>query len=550
MNIPLQFAIVFGILAAAGEGHAPDNDSIRKDRLKADLLFLGGDAFRGRLTATPENSLATEFVASRFSRLGLRTVTNDGSFFLRYNLITARSESTGALEAARGSATRKFFQGADFYPQRFSASGVAQGKLAFAGFGIVALDQGRDDYKGVDVRGRVVIVLDHEPGETDPASPFDGVVTSEHADPMKKAIEAERKGAVALLIVSDLHNHPDPENFEALAAAYWPASPPRIERYALQSRVEQVFIPVAQISRSVASELLQGGNESLVALSRSAEANAGASTVALDDVTVTLSVTVRRHIVPDRSVVAGLLGSDPMLKDEWVVISSHHDHEGADGAVIFNGADDNGSGTIGLIAIAEAYASATGKGQRPRRSILFASFNSEERGLLGSWAFVERPPVSLAKIVAILNMDMIGRDEEVPEGGAPKFRGLPVQNAESNRDTFTLLGHSRSAALAESIERSNATGGFGLRIKKDYDNNVSNLIRRSDHWPFLQYGVPGVWFHTGLHPDYHTANDRPEKIRYDKMEKIVRLVHQASWDLAQQDDRPQLGETHVRLHGR
>ena len=112
------------------------------------------------------------------------------------------------------------------------------------------------------------------------------------------------------------------------------------------------------------------------------------------------------------------------------------------------------------------------------------------------------------------------------------------------------MGHSRSAALAESIERSNAIGGFGLRIKKDYDNNVSNLIRRSDHWPFLQRGVPGVWFHTGLHPDYHTANDRPEKIRYDKMEQIVRLVHQASWDLAQQEDRPRLGEAHVRLHAR
>jgi Peptidase family M28/PA domain len=549
MSNCLPLALVFGILAVAADGHAPENDSIRMDHLKADLVFLAGDAFRGRLTETPENSLATEFVASRFSRLGLKPVASDGSFFLRYNLVTARPVSSGTLEAARGSSTRKFSGSVDFYPHRFSASGVAQGKLTFAGFGIVGPDQGRDDYKGVDVRGRIVLVLDHEPGETDPTSPFDGLVTSEHADPLKKAVEAERKGAVALLIVSDLHNHPDPENFEALAAAYWPASPPRIERYALQSRVEQVRIPVAQVSRSVAAELLQSVNQPLVELSRSVESNGGAGAVAVDDVTVTLSLDVRRHIVPDRSVIAALEGSDPKLKDEWVVISSHHDHDGADGAVILNGADDNGSGTVGLIAIAEAYASAAGKGQRPRRSILFASFNSEERGLLGSWAFVASPPVPLAKIMAILNMDMVGRDEEVPEGGGPKFRGLPVQKAETNRDTFTLLGHSRSTALAESIERSNATGGFGLRIKKDYDNNVSNLIRRSDHWPFLQHGIPGVWFHTGLHPDYHTANDRPEKIRYDKMEQIVRLVHQASWDLAQQEVRPRLDRTHVRLQG-
>jgi Zn-dependent M28 family amino/carboxypeptidase len=549
MSNCLPLALVFGILAVAADGHAPENDSIRMDHLKADLVFLAGDAFRGRLTETPENSLATEFVASRFSRLGLKPSASDGSFFLRYNLVTARPVSSGTLEAARGSSTRKFSRSVDFYPHRFSASGVAQGKLAFAGFGIVGPDQGRDDYKGVDVRGRIVLVLDHEPGETDPTSPFDGLVTSEHADPLKKAVEAERKGAVALLIVSDLHNHPDPENFEALAAAYWPASPPRIERYALQSRVEQVRIPVAQVSRSVAAELLQSASKPLVELARSVESDGGAGAVAVDDVTVTLSLDVRRHIVPDRSVIAALEGSDPKLKDEWVVISSHHDHDGADGAVILNGADDNGSGTVGLIAIAEAYASAAGKGQRPRRSILFASFNSEERGLLGSWAFVASPPVPLAKIMAILNMDMVGRDEEVPEGGGPKFRGLPVQKAETNRDTFTLLGHSRSTALAESIERSNATGGFGLRIKKDYDNNVSNLIRRSDHWPFLQHGVPGVWFHTGLHPDYHTANDRPEKIRYDKMEQIVRLVHQASWDLAQQELRPRLDRTHVRLQG-
>jgi Zn-dependent M28 family amino/carboxypeptidase len=157
--------------------------------------------------------------------------------------------------------------------------------------------------------------------------------------------------------------------------------------------------------------------------------------------------------------------------------------------------------------------------------------------------------VPLANIVAALNMDMVGRDEEVPEAGGPKFRGLPVQTAQSNRSSFTLLGHSRSATLAESIERSNLVGGFGLNIKKDYDNNISNLIRRSDHWPFLQHGVPAVWFHTGLHPDYHTANDRPEKIRYDKMEQIVRLVHQASWDLAQADVRPRLDRPQTRTRG-
>jgi Zn-dependent M28 family amino/carboxypeptidase len=208
------------------------------------------------------------------------------------------------------------------------------------------------------------------------------------------------------------------------------------------------------------------------------------------------------------------------------------------GARVFNGADDNGSGTVGLLEIAEAYALASEAGHRSARSVLFASFNSEERGLLGSWAFVERPPVPLDRVVAMLNMDMIGRDEEVPEGGGRRFRGLPVQTAESNRDAFNLLGWSHSASLTDVIERANRP--IGLRIKKVLDNNVSNLLRRSDQWPFLQFGVPAVFFHTGLHPDYHTADDRPEKIRYAKLERIARLVHQASWDLAQQPGRPTL----------
>src|SRR5262249_27288774 len=163
--------------------------------MKADLFYLAGDAFRGRLTATPENDLATEFVASRFARLGLRPAGGDGSFFHRYNLVMARPGTSGMLEGTRGESQRHFTQGADFYPHRFSASGQAHGKLEFAGFGIVAPELGRDDYRGADVRGKVVLALDHEPGETDPKSPFDGLVTSEHADPLRKALDAQTRGA-------------------------------------------------------------------------------------------------------------------------------------------------------------------------------------------------------------------------------------------------------------------------------------------------------------------------------------------------------------------
>jgi Zn-dependent M28 family amino/carboxypeptidase len=252
-----------------------------------------------------------------------------------------------------------------------------------------------------------------------------------------------------------------------------------------------------------------------------------------------MTARVDQHTVPDRSVVAMLEGSDPVLKNEYVLISAHFDHDGADGPRIQSGADDDGSGTVALIDIAEAFVLASRAGQRPRRSIIFAAWNSEERGLLGAWAYTEDPVVALDRIVAVLNMDMIGRDEEVPVGGGARFRGLEIQTAESNKNATNIIGTVRSPDLRRLFEQANAAIGLDLRFR--YDNNVSNLMRRSDHWPFIQRGVPGVWVHTGLHPDYHTVYDRAEKINYAKMEKVARLVYQAAWDVAQASRRPQLG---------
>jgi Zn-dependent M28 family amino/carboxypeptidase len=131
---------------------------------------------------------------------------------------------------------------------------------------------------------------------------------------------------------------------------------------------------------------------------------------------------------------------------------------------------------------------------------------------------------------------MIGRNEEIPIGGGGRFAGLEVQTAESNSNALNLMAFSKVPDITVAVERANAA--IGLELKKRYDNNSSNLLRRSDQWPFLQRGVPAMGFITGLHPDYHTQYDRPEKINYVKMEKIARLVHQVSWDIANADSRP------------
>ena len=537
----LLAAIVLGaaLPPALAQDRAPQLESIRKGDLRADLFFLAADGMRGRLTDTPENALAAEWIKARFERLGLAPAGPEQSYFHAYNLLTATLGDPNRLElTAPNAATVQLAAGQDFYPQRFSASGRARGALVFAGYGIHAPAQGHDDYRSAAIEGKVVLAFDHEPGERDPNSSLDGVVTAEAANALRKTLAAQARGAVAVLFVADTHNHPGPSNFEAAARAFWPDTPPRIERYTLATLMEQVRIPAVQISAALAATIVARSGKSLEELGRAAETPGGFPPIALPG-EVEVTTTVNRHVVPDRNVLAMIEGSDAKLKDEWIVVCAHYDHDGADGTRIFNGADDDGSGTVGLLEIAEAYALAAREGRRPKRSVLFAAWNSEERGLLGAWAYAEQPLVPRDRIVAVLNMDMIGRNEEVPEGGGNRFRGLEMQTAESNRNAINIIGTARSADMKAAVTKANA--GIGLELKFRYDNNMSNLMRRSDHWPFLQHGIPALWFHTGLHPDYHTNYDRPEKVNYDKMEKAARLVYQMSYDLAQQAGRPKLG---------
>ena len=531
----LTLAVVWTVGLAAQQG-APENASITKADMRADLYFLASDEMRGRLVGTPENRLAAEFIKSRFERAGLAPAGPDASYFQPFNLMTMTLGHTNELTIEReGGPTLQLRSGQDYYPLNFSSSGQSSGDVVFAGFGISSPERGHDDLDG-SVEGKIVMVLLHEPGERDPNSPFDGLVTSEASRDLRKALYAQARGAVGILFVSDVHNHTETTNFEAQAAGYWPDRPPRVERYSLARWVDRVEIPAARISNALAERLVRGTGRSLDDLAREAEMSGGLAPVPMPGPRVTLRVSVDRHITPDRNVVAMVEGTDPALKEEWVLVTAHYDHEGADGNTIYNGADDDGSGTVALIDIAEAYARAAANGQLPRRSVLFADWNAEERGLLGAWAYTESPLAPLERTVAVLNMDMIGRNEEVREGGGRRFRGLELQAAEENDTSINIMGYSHSPELAEAITRAN--GAFGLRLKMDYDNNPSNLLRRSDQWPFLQHGVPAIFFHTGLHPDYHTEFDRPEKINYDKLESIARLVHQVSWTLANQDGRP------------
>jgi Peptidase family M28 len=523
-------------LTSCTDAAAPGNDTITAANLSADLHILAADSMRGRLVGTPEEAKAGDWIRARFEQLGLEPA-GSGGFDQRFDLVWFSLGAGNHLTiSGAGFNGRPRQPGDGYYPLNVSASTTATGPLAFAGFGIVEPRLEYNDYRTGDAAGKIVLVLEREPGVDDPASPFDGVVTAESSATWRKALAAQENGAAGILFVRDIHNRPDSEDYQAALRATWPEEPRRIERFSLAVWMDRLRIPAAQVSAALAERLVAGSGHSLQELAASSETTAGLGVIDLPGPTVVLTAQIERHTTPGRNILAKVEGTDPALRDEVVIISAHYDHNGADGDEIFNGADDDGSGIVGLMAIAGAYAAAANDGHRPERSVIFAAWDAEERGLLGAWYYTESPSYPLDQTVAVLNMDMIGRNEEVPADGGGRFRGLEVQSAESNANAINILGRNYTADLANAVVAANED--YGLELKFRYDNNESNLLRRSDHWPFLQRGVPAVWFHTGLHPDYHTARDDADLIEYPKMERIAKLVHRTSWDLANAAVRP------------
>ncbi|MBZ0153738.1 MAG: M20/M25/M40 family metallo-hydrolase, partial [Planctomycetes bacterium] len=239
-------------------------------------------------------------------------------------------------------------------------------------------------------------------------------------------------------------------------------------------------------------------------------------------------VHVRETAAPAMNVFAVLPGSDPKLRDEYVVLGSHLDHLGTGADAWYPGADDDASGTTGVMAVARMFAT---NAVRPRRSVLFVCFSGEESGLIGSAWFTKNSPIPLSSIVAELQMDMIGRDEEEAQDGPRRVnRG---ESAEQNRNSLHLVGTQKlSPALHALCLAKNTTAGFEL----EYD--MEDMFLRSDHANFAAQGVPIAFFFTGLHRDYHQPTDTPDKIHYEKLLRVATYVYDLAFELANQDARP------------
>jgi hypothetical protein len=516
--------------AAVPTPERPGFEHLRELDLKADLYFLSSDALQGRMSLLAGDEAAVQWVASEFAKAGLEPIAHDEaghpSYLQTVPLIEYRGD-TGAsfVKLKRGDQTFQWRR-----PDMiggFHDDVEITAPLVFAGYGITAPGVSYDDYQGIDARGKVVVVFEHEPQENDPHSRFNGTGNTRYATNRVKALNAQAHGALAVLVIAE-PNRKHPSNLERMnriGGSVTRATP-------LPAQVivdDELHIPTATMSDAAAAELLRNAGTSPKDLQAAIDKDLSNHSMALADSSVTFHVENKSRVSGVTHNVAGLLpGSDPALGAETVMITAHHDHDGAspgaDGVLeIWHGADDNGSGTVGVVELAHAFAANRAK---PKRSILFVVFAAEERGLLGSYYMAAHPLRPLATTRAMINFDMIGRDEAPSE----QTEGL-IEIPANTTNRLNLIGAAYSPQFKNTVAQANRAIGLDLDDRFDHENAL-NVFFRSDQFPFLLHDVPAFWFFTGFHPDYHHVTDTPDKIDYPKMLKILQLSYLSAWSFA------------------
>jgi hypothetical protein len=505
-------AAALSLLAAAAPARATDpparplppepapSPAITADEIRWSVAWLADDARQGRETDTDSCREAARWIAARLEASGLEAPEEAPDHLLPWALPGGVPEPAGcSLELLRGGETKTLAYGKDFVAVEGTAAGTVEAPAAFAGYGITAPDLGYDDFSKNDAKGRVAFVFRHEPREKDPKSRWNGDRLTSHSWFLSKVRAAAKAGASAVVLVQDPLHHEE----DALD----------LGRTGLR---EPLPLPLFLATRAVATEVLRGSGLSPEALQRSIDEGDAPVAADLGDLRVRLKATLRK--ASSENVVGVLRGSDPSLRDEWVVVGAHYDHvgRGQDGGLdrrqygqIHNGADDNASGTAALLEVAGWFA---GRPQRPRRSLLFVAFSGEEKGLLGSKAFVARGLVPGESVVCMVNLDMVGR-----------YR--PGQ--------FEVVGASSGSTLRETVDR--AAEGLGLEYR-----HTNSGLANSDGFSFYEAGIPTVFLFTGLHDEYHRPADDWWLVDPEGTARVADMAARITLALADAGGRPEL----------
>jgi hypothetical protein len=496
--------------------------AIRETNLRANLGFLSSDGLGGRLSLQPGDDVAIAWVASEFAKAGLKPAARDAagnpSYLQAMPLVEYRSDRAATAVTLQRAGKQTVWSTPKVGGAYRDAVDITA-PVIFAGFGITAPELGYDDYKGLDAKGRIVLVFDHEPQETDTKSIFNGTGNTRYATTRVKLLNAQAHGAIALLVVAE-PNRKHLTNAER--AAKIGGSVTRAIPLPLQAiHDDELHIPSLVISDDVAAELLATAGRSPSELQAAIDRDLTVQSRALPDTSLTIHLRNASVTTGTTYNVAGLLeGSDPKLAAETILISGHHDHDGQSGTEIWHGADDNGSGTVGVVELAHAFVA---NPVRPKRSILFVVFASEERGLLGSYFMAAHPLRPIATTRAMINFDMIGRNETA----SPQTDGL-IEIPADTTNRLNLIGALYSPDYEKVVKEENQRVGLVLDDRFDHESAL-NVFFRSDQFPFVLHDVPAFWFFTGFHPDYHHTTDTADKINYTKMTKILKLAYLTAW---------------------
>jgi hypothetical protein len=524
--------------AAATTTAARGVDTISAAQLKNYLSFIASDEMEGRDTPSRGLDTTAKFIAMNLERWGFKPAGDDGSFFQR---ITLRRD---ILDGAHSSAEingQKFNFGEDFLPTAVGAT--VTGPLVYVGHGWVVKSKNIDAYKGIDVKDKIVVVF----GEGLPQGVTRADLTGKMGeDWISPALYAQQHGARGVLAIADygMLLRWD-QTRQRLSGG--PPPRPQVEKFMTQGTLA---VPVIWLSTRMATALLQGEKYSAAALMAYGSAVAPMSVPAPNgppimvtlpfelnaSKNVTFTITAKSEKPMTQNVVAVWEGGDPVLKSEYVAVGAHYDHIGicAPGTAdpICNGADDDGSGTTALLGMAEAISHAK---QRPKRSVLFVWHCGEEKGLWGSRYFTDYPTIPLDHIVTQLNIDMIGRSKK---DGDTNPRNATLSGPNQIYVIGSTMMSTELGNLSQTVNKSYLNLQYDLRY--DDPNDTNRFFFRSDHYNYARKGIPIIFFFDGVHEDYHRPGDEPQKIDYDKMEKVARTIYMTLWEVANLPVRPKV----------
>ena len=531
-----RFVFMLALVASLSSGAlfaAGGRDSITPTDLREWLTYLASDELEGRAVYTEGLGLAAGYVQTHLQSWGLSPRGDSGGFLQTVRVRSVKTTSRSSVTVQVGKESRTFKEGDGITFPRFIGAkrSFTTTRVEFAGYGVDAPGARYSDLAGKDYKGAAVIFLGTSGPKAIDAALARGLLGG------RGRYLTDQMGAAAAI---------GPAQVTAQPAAEPNGRPVRPD-FVTTQRIDQAVSPSVTANDAFFQFLFSRASFRYDDLKRRADAGESLPGFRLDGVTITWNLDADYQVIRTQftqNIVAVLEGTDPELKDTYVAVGAHYDHVGyadtelgedqkrpsAPGRVtvgresdrIWNGADDDGSGTVAVMALARAFA----QGPRPKRSVLFVWHAGEERGLLGSRYFADFPTVPMTKIVAQLNIDMIGRNRD---------------DKASEANTLYLVGSDRISTELHDINRE-ANRGLDQPLTLDYEMNdpadPEQVYFRSDHYSYAAKGIPVIFFTTGMHQDYHANTDEVSKIEFPKLARVTQLVYETAWRLGNLDHAP------------